>query len=57
MRSTISNWCRAMASSEVVGPAVIDFPHTSVTVPAGWRGELIDDGDVSMERTLSVKTD
>ncbi len=36
---------------EMVGPAVIDFPHTSVTVPAGWRGELLSDGDLSMGRT------
>ena len=47
----------AGATTLVVGPAIIDLPHTSVTVPAGWRGGLLDDGDLSMERTLSVKTD
>ena len=43
-------------ATTVVGPAIIDLPHTSVTVPAGWRGGLLDDGDLSMQRTLSVKT-
>jgi N-methylhydantoinase A len=37
--------------AEVVGPAVVDFPHTSVTIPAGWRGQLLNDGDLSLQRT------
>jgi N-methylhydantoinase A len=36
--------------SEVAGPAVVDLPHTSVTVPAGWLATVFRDGDLSLTR-------
>jgi N-methylhydantoinase A len=35
---------------EVRGPAVVDYPHTTVTVPDGWHGRLVGDGEMWLER-------
>jgi N-methylhydantoinase A len=38
-------------AASVQGPAVVDFPHTSVTLPSRWRATVSGDGDLTLERT------
>jgi N-methylhydantoinase A len=39
-----------LGPAEVSGPAVVDYPHTTVTVPRGWDGRLVGDGEMWLER-------
>jgi N-methylhydantoinase A len=40
---------------EVRGPAVVDYPHTTVTVPDGWDGRLVGDGEMWLERRQETR--
>ena len=49
--------CAAEAAAgvdEVSGPAVVDLVHTTVVLPPGWRGGLLDNGDLMFTTTAPV---
>jgi N-methylhydantoinase A len=36
--------------TEIVGPAIVEFPETTCLIPPGWRGEADDRGILTLER-------
>ncbi len=38
----------------ISGPAVIELPESTLLIPRGWSGEVMDSGTIRLERTLTI---